>query len=216
MALDTFTGLVDAVVRWSRRKDEDATTIQDFITLAEEEIYNNVASPLRTRSMDKRFTAIVNTTERQYPLPSLYLQSRRLKINAQTDDNPGPRTDCDVTYRAPDQLLLDITEGMPRFYSVTSQIEFDRIPDDLYEIEMQFWGKEPPLSNEVQVNAILTEFPSIYLFGTLSQLWKFHGEEQKSEFYNAKLMAGIQGINKAEKRARIGVSPQVRMERRGP
>lgn len=216
MALDTFNGLVDAVVRWSKRKDHNADSIQDFVTLAEEEMYNNVDSPLRTRSMDKRFTAIVSTTERQFPLPPLFLRSRRLKVNAQTTDNPGPFSDCDIRYRAPDQLLLDVNQGLPRFYSVTSQIEFDRIPDEAYEIEMQYFAKEPPLSNSVQVNAILTDFPSLYLYGTLAQLWDFHGEDQKSQIYMQKMMNNIRGINKAEKRARIGNAPQIRQERRGP
>lgn len=216
MALDTFNGLVDAVVRWSKRKDHNADSIQDFVTLAEEEMYNNVESPLRIRAMDKRFTAIVNTTEREYPLPPLFLQSRRFKVNAQTTDNPGPSRDCDIKYRSPDQLLLDVDVGMPRFYSVTSQLEFDRIPDQAYQVEMQHWAKLSPLSSDVQVNAILTDFPSLYLYGTLAQLWDFHGEDQKSERYMAKMMSNIRGINKAEKRARIGNAPQVRQERRGP
>lgn len=216
MALDTFNGLVDAVIRWSKRKEHNAESIQDFVTLAEEEMYNNVESPLRTRSMDKRFTAIVSTTEREFPLPPLFLQSRRFKVNAQTTDNPGPSRDCDIKYRAPDQLLLDIDTGMPRFFSVTSQIEFDRIPDEAYQVEMQHWAKLPPLSNEVQKNAILTDYPSLYLYGTLAQLWDFHGEDQKSERYMAKMMRNIIGINKAEKRARIGNSPQIRQERRSP
>lgn len=216
MSLSDYSGLKDAVRRWSKRKDATDDFIDDFIDLAEEKIYSNEVSPLRIKEMDTRATATVSITDRYLALPDRFVDMRRLKINAQTDTTPGFAEDIDIRFRAPDQLLLNNLSGFPGFFAVTSQIEFERIPDQLYVVEMQYFAKELPLDNANPINAVLTRFPSIYLHATLSELWKYYNEEEKAEFYNAKALNAIVAANKAEKKAMFGNAPQIHKERRGP
>ena len=216
MSLTDYAGLKDAVRRWSKRKDATDDFIDDFIDLAEQTIYSNEVSPLRIKEMDTRATATVSITDRYLDLPDLFIDMRRFKINAQTSTTPGFAEDIDIRFRAPDQLLLNNLSGFPGFFSITNQIEFERIPDQLYIVEMQYFAKELPLDTDNPINAVLTRFPSIYLHATLSELWKYYNEEEKAEFYNAKALAAIVSANKAEKKAMYGNAPQIHKERSGP
>lgn len=216
MAINSYAGLKDAVRRWSKRKDATDAFIDDFISLAEEEIYSNPVSPLRIKEMDTRATATVSITERFLALPERFLEMRRFKINAQTSTTPGFANDNDIRFRAPDQLLLNSISGAPSFFSVTSQIGFERIPDQLYVVEMQYFSKELPLSDTNTSNAVLTNYPSIYLNGALWALWQYYSEEEKAEYYHTKMVDGISGANRAEKRSRYGNAPQIHKERNYP
>ena len=134
MALDTYANLKDAIRRQSKRLDAEDAFIDDFINLAEEEFYSNEVTQLRIKEMDTRSTATVSITTRFLALPDRFLEMRRLKINAATASVPGLSSDLDVKFRAPDQLLLSPNTEIPRFFSVTSQLEFERIPYQLYSI----------------------------------------------------------------------------------
>ena len=204
MALDTYTNLKAAIEAWSKRSDSKPQ-IDDFIDMAESEMYSNSTQPLRLRTMESRQTAAANTDSRFLQLPDLFLQMRRLKANLSGGD-------CDITYMAPEQMPLNGDSGIPRFFSVTTQIEFDRVPDSAYTIEMQLYKKLTPLSTSSETNAILTDHPTIYLYGALWALWQFFKEEQLSEFYYGKFINSIRGANKSDKRGRFGAAPKMRIE----
>ena len=216
MALDTYANLKDAIRRHSKRKDATDAFIDDFIDLAEEEIYSNEVTQLRIKEMDTRSTATVSITSRFLALPDRFIEMRRFKINAQTDTVPGFAHDIDIRFRAPDQLLLNNNTDAPGFFAVTSQLEFERIPDRLYSVEMQYFAKETPLSVSNTTNAVLTNYPSIYLYGSLWALWQYYSEEEKAEYYHDKMIGSIRGANKAESKSRFGNAPQIKRERRGP
>ena len=205
MALNSYTNLKDAIRTWSKRKDAVDALMDDFILIAEEEMYSNPENPLRLNAMDTRSTASTSTTSRFLALPTGFLQMRRLKLNL-------TQGDCDVRYMAPDQLNLQGVSGIPRFFTVTSQLEFDRTTDSAYTVEMQFWAKPTALSSTNAANTVLTNFPTIYLYGCLWALWMYFKEEELSEFYYNKFMNGVKGANKGDKTGRYGSAPRIRLE----
>lgn len=216
MATNTYSGLKDLVRRWSKRRDAKDDFIDDFIVLAEEEIYSNAIAPLRIKEMDTRATATVSITSRFLALPDDFLEMRRFKINAQTDTVPGFANDVDIRSRAPDQLLLNNIDGPPGFFAVTSQLEFERIPDQLYSVDMQYYKKETPLSDANTTNIVLTNHPGIYLNGCLWALWDYFSEPEEADRYHAIMIGQIKGANKASKKSLYGNAPQIRRERNGP
>jgi len=216
MALDTYANLIDAIRRQSKRTAASDAIINDFIELAEEEFYSNEITQLRIKEMDTRSTATVSTSSRFLALPDRFLEMRRLKINAATSSVPGLSSDLDVKFRAPDQILLNENTDIPRFFTVTSQLGFERIPDRAYTIEMQFYAKETALSSSNTTNAILTNYPSIYLYGALWSLWLYYSEEELADHYHKLMLGAIRGANKSERKARFGNAPQIKKERRGP
>jgi len=216
MALANYADLLDFLRRQSKRKDANDATIDDFILMAEEEFYSNEVTQLRIKEMDTRSTATVSTSSRFLALPDLFLEMRRLKINAQTSTVPGFANDVDITFRAPDQLILSANTDAPIFFSVTSQLEFERIPDRAYSIEMQYFAKEVALSSSNTTNSVLTNYPSVYIFGSLWALWLHFSEEEKADMYHKLMLGAIRGANKGERKARYGNAPQIHRGRNRP
>jgi len=216
MALDNYNNLLASIRSWSTRTEIKDDLIDDFISIAEEEIYSNEVAPLRIKEMDTRATATVSITSRFLQLPTSFLEMRRFKINAQTATVPGFANDVDIKFRAPDQLLLSNVAGPPGFFSVTSQLEFERIPDRVYSVDMQYYAKLTGLSTSNTTNTILTDYPSIYLWGCLWALWDSKHEQELADRYHVKFIHAIEGANKLSNKARWGNAPQIKKERNGP
>ena len=120
---------------------------------------------------------------------------------------------CDVKFQAPEQLLRQPTTGRPRFFSVIgNEIEFDRVPDSDYTIQIQYYKKPDPLTKDNQTNSVMTNHPNIYLFGALHQMFLHTQDSQEMTTYFSKMQSVIRGANKAAKKARYGAAPYMRVE----
>jgi len=205
VALDTFNNLLASIRRQSSRTEMKDDDLVDFIEMAEAEMYSNPIAPIRFRDMESRQTATLSTSSRFLALPPNFLQMRRLKLNLSGRDS-------DVKFMAPDQLNLDGDSGIPAFYSVTSQLEFNRVPDSDYTVEMQLYIKLDALSTANTTNAILTQFPTVYLFGALWALWLQAQEEEKAEFYYGKFINAIRGVITGDRKGKYGSAPFIRLE----
>ena len=202
MALDTVQNLRAAVKRQSHRNDIDDAQVNDFIDQAESEIYANEFDILRVREMDTRSTATTSTTVRFLELPDNFLEMRRLSILLGSGDTP------DVTFRAPNQIIVK-PSGRPKFFTVTSQLEFDRIPDTAYDVEMQYYQSAEPLTDLAPTNFVLTTYPNIYLYGTLWALFLWTMDEQRATYYRNLFLGAIRGANKGTKKGAYGPTPQM-------
>lgn len=205
MALDSYDNLKAAVVRMSGRNDIALNVFDEALSIADKEIYANPIAPLRIREMETRATASASTSSRFLALPDGFLMMRRLKINRSLGD-------CDIRYRTPEQLPTNGDSGIPRFFTVTSQLEFDRTPDSAYEIEMQYFKRFDIISGSNATNTVLTNFPAIYLYGILSYVYKFAAEEDKASYYFDQFVGAIAGANKQDRRGRYGPNPVQRIE----
>lgn len=204
MALNNYSNLKAAIIEWSNRDDVSAL-IDDFILIAEQDMFAHPQFPLQLRQMETRATASASTSSRFLELPDRFINMRRLKINAAGGD-------CDVTFMAPEQMPLSGTSGQPRFFSVTSQLEFDRVPDSEYTIEMQYFAHPLPLDSTNSTNDVLTNHPTIYLYGALMALSGWAGDFEKEASYKNKFDAAIRGANKEFKQGRYGPAPKIRIE----
>lgn len=196
MSLSTYLGLKDAIESWSHRNDV-ASRLDDFIDLAESEMLKWV----RIRDMETRTTAVTNG--RYLALPSDFLEMRRLRMIS------GAQY-FEVISSTPEGMFITQDSGMPKLFTVTSQIEFDRTPDSAYTVEMQYYGKPTALSATNTTNVILTKYPSVYLFGSLWALYQWSLQEDKAEYFNQKFMQAIQSANREDKKGRHGPAPAMR------
>jgi len=204
MPLTTYSELKANIISHSHRNDV-ADKIDDFLKLAEDFMFANPDFPLQLRQMETRATASVSASSRFLALPDGFLTMRRLKLNLSQGD-------CDVRFVAPDQMIIHSTSGIPRFYTVSSQLEFDRTPDSAYTIEMQYTAIPTPLSASNTTNAILTNNPSAYLYGALTALFGWANDDVQEARYLAKFQGVIAGINKQYKQGRYGSAPVMRIE----
>lgn len=196
MSLSTYLGLKDAVESWSHRNDV-ASRLDDFIDIAESEMLKW----LRVRDMETRSTATTNG--RYLSLPTGFLEMRRLKMISGSQY-------YEVQQTTPEGMYITADSGIPKLFVVSSQLEFDRTPDSTYTVEMQYYAKPTALSSTSTSNAILTRFPSIYLFGCLWALYQWTLQEDKAEYYYGKFYAAIQSANREDKKGRHGPAPAMR------
>jgi hypothetical protein len=208
MALDNFSNLKASIKRRSKRNDVTDADLNDYIAQCESEFYNNASAPLRLRSMEARATADTSTSSRFLELPDLFLQMRRLKLNDPYTGGP----DTDIRYMAPEQIPLRGLTDIPIYFTLTTQLEFDCTPDQVYTVEMQYVKKLTALDDTNTTNDILTNHPNIYLFGALWALFSDFQEFDVANLYYNQFIQAIQGANSADQAGRYGPAPAVRQE----
>jgi hypothetical protein len=94
--------------------------------------------------------------------------------------------------------------GRPKAFTVTSRIEFDRVPDAAYTVEDQHYARPNALSPSNSTNAILTKYPSVYLYAIVyhAQIWA--QDENKAALYQGLLNKQITNANAKSSRLRHG------------
>jgi hypothetical protein len=203
MAIATYDNLVESIIKWSHRKDI-LDLIPDFITLAEYEIFNNAETQLRIRETETVSTA--STTGKYLALPPNFEKARSVML----DINGVYR---DVKFQAPEQMIRQAATGQPKFFTVVgTELEFDRTPDSAYTIQIQYYKKPDALTDVNQTNIIITDYPNIYLFAVLHQVYLWSQDLEEASIYAGKMQDAIKGANKADKKARYGSAPSMSIE----
>lgn len=205
MALANYDNLFESIVKWSHRNDVDLL-IPDFIAMAENEMFGNDQEVLKTRAMEVTTTQAAIADTRLNPLPSDFLYNRRVRLDIGSGDNG------ELTYRAPEQMIIQGASGRPRFFTITDQLEFDRVPDSTYTIEFTYYARPAALTVSNQTNVIITNHPEIYLYGALHQLFLYAVDEAEASKWAAKFFQAIKGANKKDKKGRFGPAPSMRVE----
>lgn len=205
MALDTFDNLKLEIIDWSHRSDIDQK-VDDFIDLAETGMFQNPIQVLKTREGETRATASADITTRYLALPDGFREMRRLRIDTDVGFS-------DVLYRTPEQLRSIDGPQQPCFFTITSQIEFNTVPDEAYTVEMQYFADFAPLSASNQTNPVLTNSPNIYLFGALAQAFTWANDDENRLKYEDKFINAIRGANKKYRAGRYGPNPVMKKRR---
>lgn len=205
MSLDTFDNLKREIINWSHRSDIDLK-VETFIQMAEQDMFANSDEVLRVRGQETRSTA---TLDGKYlALPDDFQSMRELSLFA----NGG---DFNLEMKAPTQIKTKPTTGLPNSFTVTSQIEFDRVPDSAYTATIQYYAIPTPLSTANQTNIILTKFPNIYLFGALAAAFMWAGDQEQFNSAYRSFISAIKGANKKDKQGRYGSSPSMSLVGQG-
>jgi len=203
MALDSYSNLKAAIKRLdgSNRIDD---ILDDAIDMCESEMYANADTPIRHRSMETRTTDTMDGT-RFLALPTNYLSLRSLSIVLSGNDQ-------DIRYVTPESLQEVAGNGRPKEFTITSQFEWDRVPDSTYTIAINYYQKLNALDDTNTSNDILTDCPNVYLFGSLWAVNLFNAEEEKADFYYNQFVRSIRGCNKRYDKGRFGPAPRMKTE----
>lgn len=203
MSLDTYSNLVLEVIDWSKRRDI-AGKIDTFIDMAETEMFANPQEPLKIRSLEVLDTTATTST-RFLALPTGYQSMRSMRL--EFDDRVS-----ELMYSTPEHLIRVEASGLPRAFTITDQIEFDRVPDEAYTVEFQYHSIPTGLSSSNATNAVLDSNPNIYLFGCLWAAFKYAVDEVQAQNYYRQFISAIVGANIKDKEGRYGPAPVMRVE----
>ena len=100
---------------------------------------------------------------------------------------------------------------VPTYYTVTNQIEFDAQPDQAYVTNLLYYKKLTALSSSNTTNAILDDYPQVYLNGALWQLNVWGENDINAQKYYTLFVKAINGANKTDQKGRYGVAPRQRI-----
>tara|TARA_R100001443_G_scaffold62825_2_gene72758 strand:+ start:3002 stop:3625 length:624 start_codon:yes stop_codon:yes gene_type:complete len=157
MALNTYALLQTSIADQLNRTDLTAE-IKDAILLTEKRL-NRV---LKYPKLEKRATATLNAEFEAVPSDMLEMVSIKLKTNPES-------TVEQVSYDQLHELVPSTSTGKPRYFARQGkELTFRPIPDATgYTAELIYQAEIAELSDSNTTNDVLTDFPDLYLYGSL-------------------------------------------------
>lgn len=200
-----YESLKKEIIDWTHRDDLD-TRIDTFIQMAENEMYNNSEALLEIRGQER--TTVLVMSGQNLALPTDYMVMRSMRVLVDNNNQT-------ILYRAPEQMLRDSSTGQPEFFTVTTDIEFNRVPDSAYDLELKYYAMPLPLNENNTTNEILDDNANIYLLGSLWAASLFIQSDQTASYYGG-FISAIRGSNRKAKKGRYGPAPQMTIAQATP
>jgi len=200
MALDTYDNLKSEIASFLNRDDLTAN-IDTFIDLAE----TRHARDLRIREMEAVSTSITTVAGTQpYDLPTGYLELRYAMLQT------SPYTM--LQYMTPADFFRVYNEGegtgMPVYYTIVGKkIYLGHSPDSANVLELGFFQRATALSSSNTTNDILTNFPDLYLYGSLAETSPFLMQDERLAVWSSLYKEGVRTANESAQRGRVSAAP---------
>ena len=200
MALDTYDNLKSEIASFLNRDDLTAN-IDTFIDLAE----TRHARDLRIREMESVSTSITTVAGTQsYDLPTGYLELRYAMLQT------SPYTM--LQYMTPADFFRVYNEGegtgMPVYYTIVGKkIYLGHSPDSANVLELGFFQRATALSSSNTTNDILTNFPDLYLYGSLAETSPFLMQDERLAVWSSLYKEGVRTANESAQRGRVSAAP---------
>lgn len=189
MAFDTYANLKTAIVEELDR-DDLTSKVDDFIDLAEARHKRDI----RIREMLNRDSITVNA--RQIALPSGFLECQSLRILT----SPVSM----LTYLSEHELMRvrQSSNGLPRYFTVRNEIEFDTAPDSSYSGEIVFYKEEAALSDANASNNILARSPDAYFYAALLASAPHLMNDERLPVWAGLYREAVEGLSKQRRQER--------------
>jgi hypothetical protein len=193
MAIGTYAELQTAVANWLDR-DDLGDRIPEFIALAEARM-NRL---LRLRMMESKYTASTVAAQRNYALPTGYVQMRNFQINL-TPIRPIQY----VTPEVYDRIWGGSSSGTPEVYTIiANELQLGPRPDSIMTMEMLFYKKVTALSGSNTTEQMLTESPDIYLYGALLEAEPFIMNDERVGLWAQGFAQAVQALQEQDNKDR--------------
>jgi len=200
MALDTYANLKTEIASFLNRDDLTAQ-IDTFIDLAE----TRHARDLRIREMETVDTSITTVAGTQsYDLPTGYLELRYAMLQT------SPYTMLQYMSPADFFRVYNAGEGsgMPVYYTIVGKkIYLGHEPDSANVLELGFFKRPTALSDSNTTNDLLTEFPDLYLYGSLAETSPFLMQDERLAVWSSLYKEGVRTANESAQRGRVSAAP---------
>lgn len=201
MAISSYSELRGAIADWLERSDLLDRTA-DFIRLAE----SRLDRVLRLRHMEVDRALAVPAGARTLMLPDGFREPVTLWI-----ERPSGRE----TMRFSDPAVLGVTSspGEPRAWTIDgTHLAFDRPWAQASSITLRMLGRLE-LSEAAPTNAVLRDYPDLYLFGSLVEAAPYLRDVELLSLFAARFEAALVEVRAKESRhrslARLSVEPEL-------
>jgi hypothetical protein len=200
MAISTYAELKTAVASWLNRTDL-TTQIPDFIRLCEVSVDKNADARNRRMETSTTLTVTGNTAD----LPDDYLEARAVIWLSSPRAPLEFRTlaEFEQTYTS------DAASGTPSNYTITgSTMKFGPYPASPAEgVTLYYYQSLTALSSDGDTNWLLTNYPDIYLYGSLVASAPYLLDDDRIQLWIGLYDRALAELKGADARARYNGAP---------
>ncbi len=197
MTLSNYTELQAEVANFLNRDDLTAA-IPSFIRLAEAKMNRD----LRHWRMEKRSTANLDTQFTALPVDfiapiRLHLNTAATKVLELAGTNEISKLRADASN----------TTGEPSFYAlIDGAIEAFPTPAGAFDLEILYYGTLDALNDSNPTNWVLSNYPDVYLYGTLLHSAPYLMENENIQVWGAYYSSSVESVNQENELAKNGGS----------
>ena len=194
MAISTFTELKDAIASWMDRDDARLTgNAENLIALCESRL--NSTLPLRTMQVDTTLTGTISS--RQLTLPTDMAEPIALYLTTYTDDRwlrpflagSGP------------ELAYSGGNAEPSAWTVNGlYIDLDAPCDQAHTFKFRY-RQTFALSSGSPTNYLLTNYPNVYLFGSMVEAYSLLKSAEKAMLWEQRFQQALDDARAREGRS---------------
>lgn len=194
MALSTYSELQATVANYLNR-DDLTTLIPTFITLTE----NRLNRELRVRANMVRATTTTTAGQAFYDLPTDLIELRNITY----DNNSQSHA---LRYLSPESVSREygtVLSGQPRAYTnLGNDLKLTPVPDAAYTISINYYSQLRSLGDSVPTNDVLTEYPSLYLYGSCLEGAIYLNDTDQTNRFGSVFQKALDDVQRAEEAAR--------------
>ena len=191
MALGTYSDLTSAIADWLERGDLTAR-IPDFIALAESRLNRELG--IRSLESDAALAGVPNS--RFIAIPAGFREAQNLWINRSGGQREVLRPVL------PELTVADETPSEPRSWSIDgSNIAFECPCDQAYSFTLRKVGGLS-ISESAPTNLVLTNYPDLYLFGSLAEAGPFLRDSELFALFDGRFQVALKEAKEKEGRAK--------------
>ena len=191
MALSTYSELKSSIADWLLR-DDLTSVIPDFIALAEADIARNL------RHWRMEVTSTLTVTSGSEDVPTDWLET----IALNNDDGAEIRTisASEMAARKADGN----TDGSICFYRIAAgQLELYPAPSTSTDLSITYWARPDALSDSNTTNWILSNYPDLILYGSLSHSAPYLNDDARTGTWAALYKNALDGLNAESEKAKF-------------
>lgn len=171
MAITTYTELQDALTNYTHRAGLTARTAE-FISMGEAWLNRK----LRVMEMEDSVTITPSQSVSYVALPAGYMEAISF-----TDDLGESLVAVDAARLA--MLSYGAGTSRPRYYRISSRIDFERVADAAYNYTFRFYKRLDIATDST--NSVLTNHPDIYLNASLVWAATYAKNQADVQLYTA-------------------------------
>ena len=200
MALDTYSNLKTSIANYLNRSDL-TSYLGDFITLTEARLYRE----LRVREMVNTDTSITTVAGTQnYSLPTGYIEATSVIYQS----NPY----CTLRFISNSDFYnkynVSQTSGKPTYFTILgTEILLGVAPDSAKTLQINYYKKISALSDSNTTNTILTNYPELYLYGSLVESAPFIMQDERINTWATLYKEALKNANETSSRGSTTSSP---------
>jgi hypothetical protein len=182
-------GTLKAQILEDTHRPDLAGKVDDFVRVAEGVIFRRLRCAEMVARLDLTDADRITADEGFFALPSNYLEERSFFLNGSGG--------CFLESVSLAELRAYAASAPVRHYCVISdgEVEFRGVPSDTATIELIYFARPAALTDDADVNDILTRHETIYLDAGKSALYAFTQDGELASAHADAAVSAIEALN---------------------